>query len=89
MTSAPLQTGPAAKPPTGRGMPSLHRRALVTWLAVFPAITLVQLVLSPYIGGWPVVARTAVITAVAVPLSVYVLVPRLLRLAGGVHGGRI
>ena len=78
MTSAPLRTSPPATPPNGRGMPSVHRRALLTWLAVFPTITLVQLVLSPYIGGWPLVARTAVITAVAVPLSVYVLVPRLL-----------
>ena len=88
MTSGPLQTSPAAKPPNGRGTPSVHRRALLTWLAVFPTITLVQLVLSPYIGGWPLVARTAVVTAVAVPLSVYVLVPRLLRLAAGVHRRR-
>ena len=88
MASAPLQTSAAAKPPNGRAMPSVHRRALLTWLAVFPTITLVQLVLSPYIGGWPLVARTAVITAVAVPLSVHVLVPRLLRLAAGVHHGR-
>ena len=88
MTSAPLQTSAEAKPPNGRAMPSVHRRALLTWLAVFPTITLVQLVLSPYIGGWPLVARTAVITAVAVPLSVYVLVPRLLRLAAGVRRGR-
>jgi antibiotic biosynthesis monooxygenase (ABM) superfamily enzyme len=40
---------------------------------------------SPYIGGWPLTARTFVVTAVAVPLSVYVLVPRLMRLAGGIH----
>jgi antibiotic biosynthesis monooxygenase (ABM) superfamily enzyme len=66
-------------------MPSVHRRAMLTWLAVFPAITLVQLVVSPYIGGWPLVARTFVVTAAAVPLSVCVLVPRLMRLAGGVH----
>jgi antibiotic biosynthesis monooxygenase (ABM) superfamily enzyme len=66
-------------------MPSVHRRAVLTWLAVFPAITLVPFMVSPYIGGWPLVARTFVVTAVAVPLSVYVLVPRLMRLAGGVH----
>ena len=83
MTSIRPETGP---PPTAaRVMPSVHRRAVLTWLAVFPAITLVQLVVSPYIGDWPLVARTAVGTAVAVPLSVYVLVPRLMRLAGGVH----
>jgi antibiotic biosynthesis monooxygenase (ABM) superfamily enzyme len=87
MTSAPCQTSAAARPPTGRGMPSLHRRALLTWLAACPAITLVQSVPGPYIGGWSLVARTAVITAVAVPLSVYVLVPRLLRLAAGGHQG--
>jgi antibiotic biosynthesis monooxygenase (ABM) superfamily enzyme len=69
-------------------MPSVHQRAVLTWLAVFPAITLVQLLISPYIGGWPLVARTAIVTAVAVPLSVYVLVPRLMRVAGGIHRRR-
>jgi antibiotic biosynthesis monooxygenase (ABM) superfamily enzyme len=88
MTSAPLQTTAAANPPTVPGMPSVHRRALLISLAVFPTITLVQLVLGPYVGGWPLVARTAVITAVAVPLSVYLLVPRLLPLAAGVHHRR-
>jgi antibiotic biosynthesis monooxygenase (ABM) superfamily enzyme len=82
-TSATPRTGPVTNAP--RAMPSVHRRAVLTWLAVFPAITLVQLVVSPYIGGWPLVTRTFVVTAVAVPLSVYVLVPRLMRLAGGNH----
>jgi antibiotic biosynthesis monooxygenase (ABM) superfamily enzyme len=52
------------------------------------AITLVQLVLGPYIGGRPLEARTAVVTAIAVPTSVYLLVPRLMRWAGGTGGSR-
>jgi antibiotic biosynthesis monooxygenase (ABM) superfamily enzyme len=83
MTSTSPQIGPPLT--AAPVMPSVHRRAVLTWLAVFPAITLVQFVVSPYIGGWPLVAWTLVVTVVAVPLSVYVLVPRLMRLAGGVH----
>jgi antibiotic biosynthesis monooxygenase (ABM) superfamily enzyme len=86
MTSIRPETGRA--PTAARAMPSVHRRAVLTWLAVFPAITLVQLVVSPYIGNWPLVARTFVVTAVAVPLSVYLLVPQLLRLAGGIRHHR-
>lgn len=84
--STTSQTGPA--PNAAGAMPSVHRRAVLTWLAVFPAISLVQFVVSPYISGWPLVARTFVVTAVAVPLSVYVLVPRLMRLAGGINRRR-
>ena len=80
-------TSPQIGPPLTAApvMPAIGRSAALTRLAVFPAITLVQFVASPYLGGWPQVARTFVVTRVAVPLSVYVLVPRLMRLTGGVH----
>jgi antibiotic biosynthesis monooxygenase (ABM) superfamily enzyme len=83
MTSTSSQIGPPLT--AAPVMPAVGRWAVLTRLAVFPAITLVQFVGSPYLGGWPRVARTLVVTAVAVPLSVYVLAPRLMRLTGGVH----
>lgn len=60
--------------------PSAHRRALVTWLAVYPAITLVLGGLGPHIGRLPLLVRTLILTAIVVPAAVYVLVPALLRL---------
>jgi hypothetical protein len=60
--------------------PSAHRRALATWLAVYPAITVVLGGLGPHIGRLPLLVRTLVLTAIVVPAAVYVLVPALLRL---------
>lgn len=61
---------------------SVHRRALITWLAVYPAITLVQVLIGHYIAGLPVAARTLLITVLVVPLVVYPLLPLLNRLDG-------
>jgi antibiotic biosynthesis monooxygenase (ABM) superfamily enzyme len=65
-------------PPAGSA-PSVHVRVLATWLAVYPSITVAQLVSAPVLEPYAVPLRVLVITAVVVPLVVYVLVPRLLR----------
>jgi len=49
----------------------------VTWLAIFPAITLALAIGEPLLKGAPLVVRTLVLTAVLVPLMVFVLVPLL------------
>ena len=59
--------------------PSIHRRALLTWLAVYPTITAAFLVLGPYTSQLPLALRTLVMTAIVVPAAVYVLVPALLK----------
>ncbi|MFB7943765.1 hypothetical protein ACFC6L_02490 [Kitasatospora phosalacinea] len=59
--------------------PSVHVRALLTWLAVYPAITLAQVLLGPPLAGLAVPLRVLVITALVVPTVVYLLVPGLLR----------
>ncbi|MBW8487342.1 hypothetical protein [Actinomadura parmotrematis] len=59
--------------------PSVHRRALLTWLAVYPTITVAFLLLGPATAHLPLVLRTLVMTAIVVPAAVYVLVPALLR----------
>lgn len=60
-------------------MPSVHVRALLTWLAVFTALAVVQLAIGPYVAGFPVLLRTLVITGIVVPAVVYALVPNLLK----------
>lgn len=60
--------------------PSTHRRALLTWIAVYAAITAVQLAIGHRADGLPVPVRTLLLTLVVVPLVVYLLVPGLLRL---------
>ena len=59
--------------------PSVHVRALITWLAVYPSITVAQLLLAPSLGGLAVPLRVLVITALVVPAVVYLFVPALLK----------
>jgi len=70
---------PVAPSPAPR-VPSVHRRALLTWVAVYPTITVALLLLHPLIGGFPVAVQTLVLTAVVVPPVVYLVLPALVRL---------
>lgn len=74
--TAPAVVATIPAPPAG---PSIHRRAVITWLAIFPSVLLGQVALFPVIGDWPLVLRTAVLTAVVVPLAVYLVVPQLMK----------
>jgi antibiotic biosynthesis monooxygenase (ABM) superfamily enzyme len=58
--------------------PSTHRRALLTWLAVYPTITAAAAVLNPLTAHLPLVVRTLILTVVVVPAVVYALIPALL-----------
>jgi hypothetical protein len=71
-----LPTQPAAPPPPRTKM------ALVTWVTIFPLITLVVIASAPLIGGLPLVARLAVTTGVTVSLMTWVVMPRVTRLLG-------
>ncbi|MEV5649272.1 hypothetical protein AB0L57_13555 [Nocardia sp. NPDC052254] len=59
-------------------VPSVHLRAVVTWCAIFPMVSVGMSVMAPFTTGWPLVLRTLVLTAFVVPAAVYVVVPRLL-----------
>ncbi|MBD0691692.1 hypothetical protein [Streptomyces sp. CBMA123] len=68
-----------AAPAVTPAAPSVHRRALLTWLAVYPTITTAFLLLGPYLGNLPLALRTLVMTALVVPVVVYALMPLLLK----------
>ena len=59
-------------------VPSVHLRAALTWLAIFPMVTLGMTAMAPFTAGWPMPLRALVLTAVVVPCAVYVVVPRML-----------
>jgi antibiotic biosynthesis monooxygenase (ABM) superfamily enzyme len=54
--------------------------AIVTWLAVFPLITMIFVIFGPLLNQLPTLLRTLVLTAVMVTLMTYVIMPRLTRL---------
>ncbi len=59
-------------------MPSVHVRAALTWLVIFPSVAAGQVLLEPLTEGWPALLRTALLTALVVLFAVHVGVPRLL-----------
>jgi uncharacterized protein len=69
-----LPTQPGAPPPPP------YKMALVTWVTIFPLITLVVVASAPLLGGLPLVVRLAVTTGVTVPLMTWVVMPRVTRL---------
>ncbi|YCK82527.1 hypothetical protein M1D89_04615 [Arthrobacter sp. D3-18] len=76
-TTSPITaepTMPAVRPP----MPSVHVRAVITWLAIFPLVSIGMLLLGPIMDSWHPVLRALLLTALVVPAAVYVVVPKLM-----------
>lgn len=84
--AAPAASTPSAAAPDAGSAPaappSVHVRALLTWLAIFPLVALGMIAIAPISGDWHPVLRALVLTIVIVPLAVYLIVPRLLRAYG-------
>jgi antibiotic biosynthesis monooxygenase (ABM) superfamily enzyme len=74
---AVLEESPVAS--SGPTPPSVHVRAVITWLAIFPLVAVGMMLIAPISESWHPVLRAFVLTLVVVPLAVYVVVPWLLR----------
>ena len=68
--------------------PSVHARAIITWIAIFPLVTLGFFAIAAFAGEWNPVLRAFVLTLVVVPLAVYIVVPQLMRLYGTLRAAR-
>jgi antibiotic biosynthesis monooxygenase (ABM) superfamily enzyme len=64
----------AAKPPTK------HQLAVMIWLAGFPTLTVLNLLLGDWLRTLNPVLRTFVLATVAVPIVIYGLMPQLHRI---------
>ena len=60
--------------------PTKHQLALMIWVAVFPTLTVLNLLLGNVVADLPSVARTFVLATVAVPIVIYGVMPRLHRI---------
>lgn len=60
--------------------PSVHVRAFITWLAIFPLVSLGFLTIVPALGNAHPLLKVLVLTLVVVPLAVYLVVPNLMKL---------
>ena len=60
--------------------PPPWKMALVTWLTIFPLITVIVRLTGSLLADLPLVVRLGITTAIAVPLMTWVLMPRVTRL---------
>ncbi|MGW9414510.1 hypothetical protein [Arthrobacter cupressi] len=75
---AAAQNGPAAAPP----LPSIHVRAFITWLAIFPLVAVGLVAFGPLMESWHPVLRAFFLTVLIVPAAVYFVVPKLFAMYG-------
>ena len=68
--------------------PTKHQLALMIWVAVFPTLTVLNLLLAGLLDGMPVVLRTFILATVAVPIVIYGLMPQLHRVRRALIGRR-
>jgi antibiotic biosynthesis monooxygenase (ABM) superfamily enzyme len=57
--------------------PSKHQLALMIWLAVFPTLTVLNLLIGGSLRDLPVVLRTFILATIAVPIVIYGVMPQL------------
>jgi antibiotic biosynthesis monooxygenase (ABM) superfamily enzyme len=75
-----MTTPPTNRAPSNAGPPTKHQLALMIWLAVFPTLTVLNLVLGDWLRTLSPVVRTFVLATIAVPIVIYGLMPQLHRL---------
>ena len=66
----------------------MHVRAVITWIAIFPLVTLGFFAIAPFATEWNPVLRAFVLSVVVVPVAVYLVVPQLMRGYGAIRRRR-
>ena len=68
--------------------PPRYKVALLTWIGIFPVITLLLSVLGPTLASRSVVVRAFVLTACAIPIMTWIVMPIVTRFTGAwLHAG--
>lgn len=62
--------------------PKKWKFALMVWIDIYPAITLLSFLIGNEIKDFPLALRTLIMTGILVPLMVYVLLPMLRKILG-------
>ncbi len=68
--------------------PSVHVRAFITWLAIFPLVSIGLVLIAPFSESLHPILRALVLTVVVVPIAVYVVVPQFFRWYGALRNRR-
>ncbi|MEO0024116.1 MAG: hypothetical protein RL196_557 [Actinomycetota bacterium] len=62
--------------------PSIHARAVITWLAIFPLVSIGFYTVIPLMGNAHALLKVLVLTLLVVPAAVYLVVPNLMKVYG-------
>jgi antibiotic biosynthesis monooxygenase (ABM) superfamily enzyme len=81
-------TTPTSIPSSTPQPPSVHVRAVITWIAIFPLVTLGFFAIAPFAEDWNPVLRAFVLSVIVVPVAVYLVVPQLMRAYGKLRTAR-
>ena len=76
-----LPTSPPASPPGGLRLKL--KLTFITWLGLYPTVTLLTVVLEPLLRLMVLPLRTLLVTAIAVTVVRFVTFPQLSRLFAG------
>jgi len=68
------------KAPQVIAQPPRYKQAIITWLGVYPALTVTLAVLGPAMESWPLPLRTLLVTLILVPALTWVILPLLRRM---------
>jgi antibiotic biosynthesis monooxygenase (ABM) superfamily enzyme len=60
--------------------PPIHVRAVLTWMAIFPLVLVIETVFGPLVQPLHPLLRTLILTLIMVPTAVYLVVPNFLKL---------
>jgi hypothetical protein len=74
------KTLPPPAAPAGPAQPPRYKQAIITWLGVYPALTVTLAVLGPAMESWPLPLRTLLVTLLMVPALIWVILPLLRRM---------
>jgi antibiotic biosynthesis monooxygenase (ABM) superfamily enzyme len=71
---------PGTSTTTRPAPPTKHQLAFMIWVAVFPTLTVINLVFGEWLATLHPILRTLVLATVAVPIVIYGIMPQLHRL---------
>ena len=63
--------------------PPRYKMALVTWIAIFGLIVIINLLLGSFLASLPMLLRSFILTVGLVTLMNYFVMPRMIRLFSG------
>ena len=69
--------------------PSIHVRAVITWLAIFPLVSIGFYTVIPLMGTAHPLLKVLVLTLLVVPAAVYLVVPNLMKVHGKLTARRV